>query len=61
MEEKLMLMMNTYQQELANEQAKRIQAEADLQLSRKETQVAREEANQLQLKLDGLEAGDNDE
>jgi len=60
-EEKLMLMMNTYQQELANEQAKRIQAEADLQLSRKETQVAREEANQLQLKLDGLEAGDNDE
>jgi len=56
-----MLMMNTYQQELANEQAKRIQAEADLQLSRKETQVAREEANQLQLKLDGLEAGDNDE
>jgi len=60
-EEKLMLMMNTYQQELANEQAKRIQAEADLQLSRKETQVAREEANQLQLKLDGLEGDDNDE
>ena len=44
MEEKLMLMMNTYQQDLANEQARRIQAEADLQ-------IARNEINNLQGQL----------
>jgi hypothetical protein len=58
-EEKLMLMMQSYQQELANEQAKRIQAEADLQISRKETQQAREEVASLKRQLDG--DNDNDE
>lgn len=46
MEEKLMHMLSSYQQELAQEQAKRIQAEAELNMARQEIETLKQRINQ---------------